>query len=128
MVMKEQPAKNYYKIWIDREKNRNYSVLREFRSDLDAVPNCEKDFLSVPKKLRPENTSLFDVREFKTQRPDVIHMSVKIKGKKVEINVRKRAARVVSQPLEKLAEDRIRKDAQVKDGSALFNTPEEAER
>lgn len=126
--MKEQHVKNeYYEIYIDKGKNRSYVTLRGYWKNLYNVPNLYRDFLAVPKKLRPEYTSLLDMREFKTPGQDVINMFIKIENDNARINERRKAARVVSQPLEKLAADRIGRDSGVKESTAFFNTLEEAE-
>lgn len=126
--MKEQYIKNdYYEICLDREKNRSYITLRGYWPNLKVVPNLEQDFLSVPKRLHREYTSLLDLREFKTPGQDVMSMFIKIEGENAKINVRKKAARIVTQPLEKLAADRVGKDSGVKASAAFFNTVEEAE-
>lgn len=126
--MKEQHVKNEcYEIYVDRDKNRSYITLRGYWKDLDVVPNMERDFLTVPVKLRPEYTSLIDIREFKTPGPDVMNMFIRIEHENAKTSMRRKAARVVSQPLEKLAADRVGRDAQVTGETAFFNSLEEAE-
>ena len=126
--MKELHVKNEnYEIHIDREKNRSYITLRGYWKNLDDVPDLEKDFMMVPGKLRSEYTSLIDLRDFKTPGPDVMNLFIKVEHDNAQIHVRKKAARVVSQPLEKLAADRIGKDSGVKEKTAFFNSLEEAE-
>jgi hypothetical protein len=126
--VKEQHIINeYYEIHIDRSKNRSYITLRGYWPNLDVVPDIERDFMTVPGKLRSEYTSLIDLREFRTPGPDVMNKFIAIENENAKINVRKKAARVVTQPLEKLAADRIGKDSGVKEKTALFNNLEEAE-
>jgi len=126
--MKEQIVKNeYYEIQIDRDKNRIYTTLRGYWASLDAVPNFENDFLTAPQMLQPDYTSLIDVRVFKVPGSDVINKFIFIENENSKRYVRKKAARVVSQPLEKLAADRIGKESGVKESTAFFNSLEEAE-
>ena len=126
--MKEQHVKNeYYEINIDRVKNRSYITLRGYWKNLDVVPNIENDLMSVPKKLQKEYTSLIDLREFKTPGPDVMNKFIMIENENAKINVRRKAARVVTQPLEKMAADRVGKDSGVKESAAFFNSLVEAE-
>jgi hypothetical protein len=126
--MKEEHVKNeYYEILIDREKNRSYIALRGYWPSLDVVPNLQADFLTVPERLQPQYTSLIDLREFKTPGPDVMNMFIAIENENAKVSVRRKAARVVTQPLEKLAADRIGKDSGVQEQTAFFNSLEEAE-
>jgi len=126
--VKEQHVKNeYYEIYVDRRKNRSYITLRGYWPNLDIVPNLRDDFMAVPGKLRPDYTSLIDLREFKTPGPDVMNKFIEIENDNAKINVRKKAARIVIQPLEKLAADRIGKDSGVKEATAFFNSLEAAE-
>ena len=126
--MKEQYVKNeYYDIYIDRQKNRSYITLRGYWKNIDLVPDLEKDFLSVPGKLQPGYTSLIDLREFKTPGPDVMSTFIAIENENAKVNERSKAARIVTQPLEKLAADRIGKDSGIKDKTAFFNSLEAAE-
>jgi len=126
--MKEQHVKNeYYEIHVDRHKNRSYITLRGYWPNLGVVPDIEKDFMSVPKKLQQEYTSLIDLREFKTPGPDVMNKFIAIENENAKVNTRKKAARVVTQPLERIAADRIGKDSGVKAQTGFFNSLEEAE-
>jgi hypothetical protein len=128
VIVKEQHVKNeYYEIHIDREKNRSYITLRGYWANRDTVPNLEEDFMSVPGQLQPEYTSLIDLCEFKTPGPDIMNLFIHIENENAKEHVRKKAARVVTQPLEKLAADRIGKNAGVKENSAFFNSIEDAE-
>ena len=126
--MKEQLVKNeYYELHIDRDKNRIYTIMRGYWPSLDVVPNLEEDFLTAPRILQPDYTSLIDVREFKVPGQDVINMFINIENENSKNYVRKKAARVVTQPLEKLAADRVGKESGVKEHTAFFNTVDDAE-
>ena len=107
-------------------KNRSYITLRGYWPSLDAVPDIERDFIMVPGKLKPEYTSLIDLREFKTPGPDVMNMFIRLENENAKDSSRKKAARVVTQSLEKLAADRIGKDSGVKEKTAFFNCLEDA--
>ena len=125
--MKEPIAVNeYYELYIDRDKNRAYMAFKGYWANLDVVPNIEKDLLLVPKKLQQEYTSLLDIREFKTPGPDVMGKFLEIQKENAKYGIKK-AARIVTQPLEKLAADRVGKAADIKEKLAFFNSPEKAE-
>jgi len=80
--------------------------------------------LTAPQELQSNYTSLIDVREFKIPGQDVINKFIFIENENSKRYVRKKAARVVSQPLEKLAADRIGKESEVKESTAFFNSLE----
>ena len=125
--MKETIAVNeYYEISIDRDKNRAYMVFRGFWKNLDMVPDIEKDLTAYPKILKPQFTTLLDLREFKTPGPDVMEKFIKIQQENAKHEYYK-AARIVTQPLEKLAADRVGKEANIQEKTAFFNSMEEAE-
>jgi len=117
----------YYDIHIDRNKNRCYMTFRGFWKDLSLVPNIKKDLTSYPKILDPSFTTLLDLRDFKTPGPEVMDMFVEVQKENAQYEYKK-AARVVTQPLEKLAADRVGKAAEIQDKTAFFNTLEEAEK
>jgi hypothetical protein len=56
-----------------------------------------------------------------------MNMFIAIENENAKVSVRRKAARVVTQPLEKLAADRIGKDSGVQEQTAFFNSLEEAE-
>lgn len=125
--MKEPIAVNeYYEIFIDREKNRAYMTFRGFWKNLDAVPDIEKDLTAYPKILEPQFTTLLDLRDFKTPGPDVMEKFVEIQKENSKYDYKK-AARIVTQPLERLAADRVGKEGDIKEKTAFFNNLEEAE-
>jgi len=125
--MKEPIAVNeYYEIYIDRDKNRAYMVFRGFWKNLEMMPDIEKDLTAYPKILKPQFTTLLDLREFKTPGPDVMEKFIKIQQENAKYEYYK-AARIVTQPLEKLAADRVGKEADMKEKTAFFNSLEEAE-
>jgi len=125
--MKEPIAINeYYEIFIDKEKNRAYMTFRGFWKSLETVPDIEKDLTAYPKILKPQFTTLLDLREFKTPGPDVMEKFIEIQQENAKHEYYK-AARIVTQPLERLAADRVGKEGDIKEKTAFFNNLEEAE-
>ena len=125
--MKEPVVVNeFYEIHIDREKNRGYFVFKGYWKSIDEVPDLKKDLTMFPKMLKPNFTTLTDIRDFKTPAPEVMEAFIEAQKENTQYKYRK-AARVVIQPLEKMAADRIHKDGGMKAESALFNSVEEAE-
>ncbi|MBN1880661.1 MAG: hypothetical protein JW885_00695, partial [Deltaproteobacteria bacterium] len=116
----------FYEIHIDRAKNRCYITFKGYWKSIDEVPDIVKDLTTFPKLLMPNFTTLTDIREFKTPAPTVMEAFIEAQKENSKHAYRK-AARVVTQPLEKMAVERVWKGGGFEGQSALFNTIEEAE-
>jgi len=78
--MREVIAKNeYYEIEVDREKNRSYSKYKGYWKSVDAVSEYLNDIQRMIGKLKPNFTTLLDIRDetgFKVPPPEVINLMV----------------------------------------------------
>jgi len=125
--MKEPIVVNeFYEVHIDREKNRCYFTFKGYWGSINDVPNLKKDLTMFPKLLKPNFSTLTDIRDFKTPAPEVMEFFIEAQKENAKYAYKK-AARVVTQPLEKLAAERVHKDGGMKAETALFNSVEEAD-
>ncbi|MBN1880662.1 MAG: hypothetical protein JW885_00700 [Deltaproteobacteria bacterium] len=125
--MKEPIVVNeFYEIHIDREKNRCYIAFKGYWKSIDDVPDIKADLTKFPKMLMPNFTTLTDIREFKTPAPEVMEAFIEAQKENAKFAYRK-AARVVTQPLEKMAAERVWKGSGIEGEMALFNSIEEAD-
>ena len=125
--MKEKLEKNeYLEVYIDRDKNRCYMTLRGYWESQQTVPTFRDIMLKYPKLLKPNFTTLLDMREFRVPAPDVMDMFVEVMKENSKYEYKK-SARIVNGPLEKLATQRVGKESQTIEKTVLFNTIEEAE-
>jgi len=126
--MKEEVANNeYYEFNVDAHNNRIYLTIKGYWPSAEALANYIPDLKKCISKIRPGYTSLVDMTQGKIPHKDAFE--VLMKGRELTIQAGLgRQAQIVTEPLEKLASDRINKETGIeKEKVRKFNTLTEAE-
>ncbi len=126
-MTRELIAENeFYKLEVDPTTNRTFSVYRGFWPDTeDFKKNYRANMEKMISRLRPGFTTLVDVREFKLGPQGVMETIVKVQEMIKNAGVKK-AARITDQVINKMASDRIGREAAMSDVVQNFNSLPEA--
>lgn len=127
--MKEEVANNeYYEFSVDARKNRIYLTIKGYWPSADAVADYIPDLKKCISRIRPGYTSFVDMTQGKIPHKDAF--AVLMKGRELTLQAGLgKQAQIVTDPLEKLASDRINKETGLeKEKVRKFNTIEDAER
>jgi hypothetical protein len=116
----------FYKIEVDSEANRSYSLCRGFWPDTDEF---KKNYLATMQKLisrlRPGFTTVVDIREMKIPPAGLAETILKAQTMQKGAGLKK-SARISDQPIQTLASDRMRREGEVEDMIRTFNSLLEA--
>jgi len=126
--MKEEMANNeYYEFHVDVEKNRIYLTIKGYWPSAEAVGNYVNDLKMCLDRISSGYTSLVDMTRGKVPHKDAFE--VLIQGRELTLQAGLgRQAQVVTEPLEKLASNRIDKETGLeKEKVRKFNSVQEAE-
>lgn len=126
--MKEEIANNgYYEFHVDVQKNRFYLTMKGYWPSAEAIKDYIPDLKRTLSRIRPGYTALIDVSRGKIPHKDAFELIFQGRELTMKAGLGKQA-QVISEPLDKLASDRINKKTGLeKEKVEKFNTLEEAE-
>jgi hypothetical protein len=126
--MKEEIAKNeYYEFYVDTQKNRIYLTMKGYWPSAEAIGDYISDLKKCLGRMRPGYTSLVDMTQGKIPHKDAFDVLMKGRELTIQAGLGKQA-QIVTEPLEKLASDRIDKETGIeKEKVRKFNAISEAE-
>ena len=126
--MKEEVANNeYYEFYVDEQKNRIYLTMKGYWPGAEAIRDYIPDLKKCISRIRPGYTSLVDMTQGKIPHKDAFEVLMKGRELTIQAGLGKQA-QVVTEPLEKLASNRIDKETGLeKEKVRKFNSIMEAE-
>ena len=125
--MKRLIAENdYYKVEVDKVKNRMYSVYRGFWEKPSDIPNYLEDVESAIGMLTSGFTTIVDLREMKTPSPDVTELIIKMQKFSIDAGF-SRGARVMDTAMVTITTGRVTRESEAEEQVRMFGSWEEAE-
>ena len=126
--MKEEVANNeFYEFFVDAQKNRIYLTIKGYWPSAEAIKDYIPDLRKCIARIRPGYTSLVDMTQGKIPHKDAFEVLIQGRELTLKAGLGKQA-QIVTEPLEKLASDRINRETGLeKEKVRKFNAIEEAE-
>lgn len=126
--MKEEIAKNeYYEFYVDAQKNRIYLTMKGYWPSAEAIADYITDLKRCINRIKTGYTSLVDMTQGKIPHKDAFEVLMKGRELTLRAGLGKQA-QIVTEPLEKLASDRIDNETGLeREKVRKFNTIKDAE-